>query len=143
MKINEDLTINGANKTLKTLNAEVENLKPYVLYDNATGAGSTATLSDSTSNYTYLEVYYRANDSAKHIGYTKVYNPNGCTISMVFFHLASQTYIKIGEARITDNKITMLEDTIENYYSWSGNATISTQRQSAYHIKIVRVVGYK
>ena len=51
-------------------------MKPYVLYDNVTGAGSTATLSDSTSNYTYLEVYYCANDSAKHMGYIKVYNPS-------------------------------------------------------------------
>ena len=114
MIINKDLIIEDTNKTL---NIEVENLKPYVLYDNAAGAGSTTTLSDSTSNYTYLEIYYRANDSSKHIGCTKVYNPNGCTISMVFFHFASQTYIKIGEAKITDNKITMTEDTFEHYFS--------------------------
>lgn len=143
MKINEDLIINGTNKTLNTLNAEVENLKPYVLYSNNAGAGSVCTLSDNTSNYTYLEIYYHTNDSQKHIGCTKVFNPNGCTISMVFFHLQSQTYVKIGEAKITDNKITMLEDTMEHYVSWSGNATVNTSRQSSYHIKISRVVDYK
>lgn len=61
-------------------------LEPKALYENSTGTTSTVTLSETSANFTYLDIYYysvpSASTSTIRYGYTRVYAPNGKTVTL-------------------------------------------------------------
>ena len=63
----ESLEVNDLNILDKILGTE--------LYNNTTGSNNAITLSESASNFTYLEIFYRNNDY--YYNSTKIYQPNG------------------------------------------------------------------
>ena len=56
MIINKDLVIEGTNKSLETLNSQVNKTVEHVLYENTTGTTANITLSDSAANYSALRI---------------------------------------------------------------------------------------
>ena len=56
MIINKDLVIEGTNKSLETLNSQVNKTVEHVLCENTTGTTANITLSDSAANYSALRI---------------------------------------------------------------------------------------
>lgn len=110
-----------------------------ILYDNETGASGTITLSDSSANYKYLEIFYRDNNS--NYNSVKVYSPNGKIISLQSAEIStSYTYMKFSKYTISANTIT--ENSGSQVRSTNGgDASVRTQSATVHYI--TRVVGYK
>jgi len=134
-KINSDLAIGNTGKSLNTLNTEVETLKPVLLY-SSNGTNTTADLSDSAANYTYLEIFYR--DYDKHYGSVKVYEPNNKMVWAVAGYINDNLNggnLKFGKFTITDSQIKRTRTCQMD----SG----STAYMNCSYLYIVRVLGYK
>lgn len=114
-------------------------LKEYVLYNNTTGTAGDVTLSDSASNYSYLEVfYYNASNDGRMS--QKIYSPNGNTLTLnIIYDNGTNCFFFVKHYSISGTTMTAGTE-----FRWriatSGNpqrATTST------NITIYRVVGYK
>ena len=107
-----------------------------VLYNDATGTNGTVTLSETSANFTYLEVFYRDHDN--HYNSVKIYSPNGKTFWMDGGWITDNNNggnIKVAYSTINGTSITKtryLEGTI------GGSGTLNNN-----YIYIVRVVGYR
>ena len=110
-----------------------------VLYNNATGTNGTVTLSETSANFDYIEVFYRNNDNL--YSSLKVYQPNGKKITMRGALTASGTltYIKEKNCLISGTSITP-QDYVEYAIGASG---ISNYNGSNNLIYITRVIGYR
>lgn len=117
----------------------LEVMKAYTLYSNASGIQSNITLSSSSANYNYIEIYYKNNDNRT--SYTKVYDPNGKYVSL-FMTSYYPTWIlwRAAEVYIYGTSLTWLDNT-------KGWAQIDHNGYLDMHgdenlIYITRVVGY-
>ena len=116
-------------------------LRGVSLYDNSSGSNSSVTLSETSANFSFLEIYFRSNDATSYTSYQKVYSPNG-KYTPLRYELKSGggMYIKITQAKIAANKIT-LENAMEYYFAIGNNNTINASSTS--NIYITKVIGYK
>lgn len=133
-----DNVTKGNAETFNTIQDNIENaFKPYILYDNATGTETTLTLSDSSENYSYIEIFF--NRDNKGFSSVKVYNPNGKDVNLGMQYMLNNIYriyasiINISEASISFTS-NMYINIIASGVSEVGNVS---------NIKIHRVVGYK
>ena len=138
--INNTLTSTSTSEALSANQGKVLNDKynGTALYNNATGTTGTVTLSASAADFTYLDIFYR-NDNNRYKS-TKVYAPNGKTVSLLSSSLDSNS-----ASNLKYKDITVSGTTISNVYTqtlqfWSG-AWHNTDGNNK--IFIVRVVGYK
>lgn len=110
-----------------------------VLYNNSSGSTGTITLSDTSENYYYLEIFYRNND-----GYnssTKVLNPNGKDVVLVSTNPANtngNAYLKSTQYSISGTKITPEKYSEVSMFT-GGDLSINT---STNRISIVKVLGW-
>ena len=128
---------NAHNDTDNNLN----NLIGVELYNNTSGTTGTVTLSDSASNYSYIEIYFYVTEGGGRIHKSvKVSNPNTsyALLDMTDFNnnaLVFNTnlvYINATEiTRIRNRRFTIAEST-----SWTPYGSVA-------NIVIEKVVGYK
>jgi hypothetical protein len=111
------------------------------LYNNTSGTTGAVTLSETAANFKYIEIFFTDNNG-KAGGYTKVYSPNGKTVSLSIIEAGSgvQTYFRRTTYTISGTAIT--PDTTSSGYAKIATATAS-HTHGANYIKIVRVVGYE
>lgn len=109
-----------------------------VLYDNSTGSSGTITLSDSSANYSYLEIFFRNGDSFYNS--VKVYSPNNKKIclSTPFINQNSSVLNFASSIKsISENTIST------SYYGeaqiLSGGNNVSTNN----NIYITKIIGHK
>ena len=115
---------------------DLSSVTPEVLYNDSTGTNGTVTLSKSSANYSYLEIFYRNND--QQYSSVKVYQPNGKYVSLLTTYMASSYFmLKGARIQISGNKINKLGYYEGNAYNQS---TLTTNANNTY---IVRVLGYK
>lgn len=117
--------------------------KPTTLYNNTTGTNGTVTLSETSANFTYLEIFCRKNNSAYYVT-QKVYSPNGKKVSII----GSWSATEGGYALLQFNtKIIQISGTsITSPGAGSGNLGDDDKNwvdNTANDLYIVRVVGYK
>lgn len=117
-----------------------EHIKPAVLYNNVSGTNNTITLSDSASNYEYIEIIFRNNDNS-YQSTGRLYNANGHTIYLISIGVNSsgKSWLKATEVTLNGNKITF-----SNNYSeiiLANGSSISIARTNTNYI--TRVLGYK
>lgn len=55
--------------------ANLEVLKPYILFDNSNGTQSTVTLTETAEHFDYLDIYYR--DNSSNYDSKRIYQPHG------------------------------------------------------------------
>lgn len=124
--------------------------KPILLYDNSSGTTGTVTLSQSASDFYYLEIFYKDNQSVKYNS-SKVDSPNGKSIGLnIFGHWLGDnndsacTDIRIREIIISGNSITTATNNGTNRtgYVSIDEANIQAHDNNNY-IYITKVVGYK
>lgn len=124
-------------------------LVAYTLFNSTSGERGTVTLSDSSANYDYIEIFY-ANNSGVNGSSVKVYNPNGKNVVLMTIqaYLDGTTAVK----EIRNNLRTISGNTISNIADRSGfvelrgttvSGNVVTNNDVSTGLRILRVVGYK
>src|SRR5574344_1437910 len=107
------------------------------LYDNSTGSTGTITLSDSASNYNYIELYYYKSST---YGYSRIKNPNNKNIT-----LNLDNWFDSNSLQSLYKKILISNTSISVVYAGYINiinGSVSEQGNSN-DILITNVIGYK
>lgn len=137
--MNEIKTV--VNTNANTLDTLSNNLSPTVLYSNATGVNTPVPLSDSLSNYTYIEVYtidgygsytnYSCTKAMVSIG-------NSITIQNAVANTDSQAIWEI-------TRYTMGNTALTRVYGLSPRIATSGASlvQNSDRTKVIKVLGYK
>ena len=112
--------------------------KPKVLFHN-NGTTGEVTLTESTSNYNYIEILFSKADIYNSV---KVYSPNGKQINLAISYLANEStlQVKAKVIKVENSKITNIS---ESYLNAMTNGTISVASSNTWEIKIHQVLGYK
>lgn len=109
----------------------------YVLYDNENGSYDSIVLSDSVTNYKYIEIFFCAENNHNSL---KVYNPNEKNVYLGIDVIYSDAaYVKKSKWWILNNSIAIgvaFNYTVENL-----NRITSADNSPS--VAITRVVGYK
>lgn len=110
----------------------------HILYDNDDGTRDTVILSESASNYEYIEVYFFADGY-----YNSIKVPTSISnfaINIIYTSASTHNqFFYTTDCTLSGNTIT--QDVGRNNYI-SSNNTIATYGNNVY-IKICRVIGYK
>lgn len=156
LSVNEiDYTLNPGKNAIEIVGNEVvkindipfdeiiskgESVLGEILFENETGNNGNITLNSDTSNYKYIEVFYKDNND-RYGGYTKVYNPNGknIDIDMVEALNSNNGYIRRTRYLISGTEMTLSN---KGYIRFEGTNTIKYDTATNY-IYIYKVVGYK
>lgn len=106
------------------------------LYENSSGTQGTVTLSETSANFSYMEIYYRITDGANIGKSVKVYAPNGKRVELDYTNAdnAGNAWYKGKEVNISGTSITKFS-AVE--VTLKGATTTNTDR-----IFITKVVGY-
>lgn len=111
----------------------------YVLYNNTSGNSGNVTLSDSTANYDYIEIFYRDVDAM--YGSVKVYEPNNKKIRLSSAYIDGTSFISKEDFKQISNNI--ISDII-NGEAGITDANRAVNWGTIYTVMyITRVVGYK
>ena len=116
--------------------------EPVVLYDGVDAGGTleTITLSESASNFSYIEIFV-TKDEASGIWSVKTPSPQGRTVQIGTNYYAGTAYQTIGKTvKIQDNKITHNEEFYINFNKSTG-AVANLGGQNT--LKILKVIGYR
>lgn len=114
---------------------DLSSVTPVELYNDATGTTGTVNLSETSANYTYLEIFYRQAQYTSIYSSVKVYKPNGKQVSLVAIQAdGNGAGIASAYVSISGNKITKVASNV--YWTNGGN-------QNTNVIYITRVIGYK
>ena len=116
----------------------INQLSEHVLYNNTSGNNTSVSLIQASSNFKYLEIYYKNGDDQ--YSFVKVYQPNGKTVfGTVIRYTGSMEALMINSAlfAISESTITISRNNQTNLYSDRANLTDGNM------IYITRVVGYK
>lgn len=123
------------------IDAQINNLKAYSLYDNTSGSNGEITLSDSCANYSYIEILFMQNQSIYNS--VKVYNPNNKEVSLMAIAPDVSNSVIWFQTRVvkpSGNKIS----TVTNKYGQIALASGSGNAYSGQNfIYITKVIGYK
>ena len=131
----------ATNDDISTLQTNIDNLKEIVLYNNSTGTTGNITLSETSANFSYLEIFFK--DNNQNYSSAKVYSPNGknVNLSLSEHYVSSSTNHKqfmFRKIAISGTSIANLET---GFMLVAGNAI--TTNDTTNYIYITRVVGYK
>lgn len=125
------------NSTVNTLNTNVNNLmnNEVILFDDPNGTLADVTLSESVTNFEYLEAFYVSND--ENYSSVKIYQPNGRRITLLSIH-SSQTALvaKTSIYNVSGNKITFVVSG-----EWASDGGFKNTTAATYRVRIYRVVG--
>lgn len=121
------------------IEAELSGVKSVILFENSEGSNETITLSETSANFSYIEIYYFAGYCG---GYTKISAPNGKTISISTVEgTASET--AMFRSKYTVSGVTVAPDTSCCGYTtlaFSGSVTGGSGENLIY---ITKIVGYR
>lgn len=109
------------------------------LYNNTSGTSGTVTLSESASNFSYLEIFYCRGGNAQYSS-VKIYAPNGKTTSIPNIWYVNDTMMQIQTKNLTISG-TSITQSSEVYTNLQNGSTVSLEAQTS--LIIVRVDGYK
>lgn len=128
-----------------TINVPAKNgilaLEGVSLYDNSSGTTGTVTLSESASNFNYLEIFFRNNDNT--YSSVKVYSPNNKRVSLFSVYLnttsSSGEYFMAKGANVTISGTSITK----NSYCEGNFYNQNQQRDRNNNTYILKVLGYK
>lgn len=127
----------------ENLNANFNELKGVLLYNNPSGSNNSITLNDNLSNYSYIEIFYNAENRYNS---QKIPNPNGKSVSTcVAIVFGINIYYKNAEWKLTENNINFLSGD-----SYAVQTTTAVPQGSVFdwqsntkEVYITQVIGYK
>ena len=115
---------------LLTLKEKMEKEKIKEIYSNENGSYSTVTLSESSGNFDYLEIFVK--DSSSRISSQKIYKSNN---KIVNFTAYTTGYMKACNLQIVGNQIKFLNNSQYDFGSKNG--------LDGNYLAICKVVGCK
>ena len=121
----------------KVLNDGKQN-KEVVLYNDGTGTSGTITLSETSANFSYIELFYTADS---YYGSTKIYSPNGKTFGITIQYVNSSSnaqYLYTTSCAVSGTSLTQ-PYALNSFL----NATSVNNYGTTPYVKIIRVVGYR
>lgn len=129
--------INNINTKLTNLTTSVNNITPVSLYSNASGSNGTITLSQTAANFHLIDIIYAKGDIYQS---TRVWEPNGKTVSLIMGYKMSDTDVQIQTPtiKIDAKKITKVANGGTNL----GNGGV-VNNFTGNEVKIYKVIGYK
>ena len=116
--------------------------EPVSLYDNSTGTNGNVTLSETSANFSYIDIQFRSSEGADYVGCQRVYNPNGKYASLMYAYAGNDNgtvYFKMRNIYINGNSITTVAT---NRYS-EVKLTSSTSASKVNQIYITKVMGFR
>lgn len=121
-------------------------LEPVSLYSNNTGTTGTVTLSETSANFTYLDIYYYTSHGSsttpKRTGYTRVYNPNGTMVALTnTVYWSNQLLVSQSQVSISGTSITRLANEQSQWTLSSGSSP--TRSATTTNLYIYRVDGIR
>ena len=128
--------VNDNNTAFETLSTT---LTPIELYNNTSGATGSITLNDDVENYSYIEIFYRNNNSL--YSSNKFYSPSGkqLTLSIMYPDSSSnQIWVQSTTKTITGKNMTNVSGRYAEAEVYSQAGFGRNDR-----IYIVRILGYK
>jgi len=138
LKDNTYIDTNGIAHNKIILNTILDKLIPTILYSNDSGANVNITLTDNSSNYSYIEILYNDNDGF--CGSCKIKNPNGKIAILLTSYINSAlssnfSYVKVCYIKISGNTISKIRE--QQAYIPDGSISTTT------YFNINMVLGYK
>lgn len=133
--INKDILINDTGKTFN-------DLIPITLYDSEAGTTGNIILSDSTKNYSYIDIYFYKSEHSS--GVQRIYNPNGKIVTLYCCDLYEDTNLQelFKCIKINDKNITFLRGIFKNTIGLT-NGTTNYLLEPENLLLIKKVIGYK
>ena len=139
--------LNKIENGIETNENNIEDLKPVVLYANDSGSNSSITLSESSANFDYIEIFFKSNDD--YYNSLKIYKPNGKMASLsCWYSFTSEagTYLKVKTVNISGTTISNVTKTGGRFAYAEVNITTDSDKvtkNNNNYIYITRVIGYK
>lgn len=122
----------------RTLLSEILNkLIPVSLYDNSSGTTGTVTLSETSANFTYLEIFYSKSGCYSSV---KIYNPNGKTVTLHLLNSYGTTAIQYLNANVSISGTTITKG---NSNAMNCSETGAGGVFNENNITITKVIGYR
>lgn len=110
-----------------------------VLYENTSGSATTVTLSQSVTEFRYIDIYYTDNNG-RGCGYTRIMNPNGKLAHLGLQEAAATTvFLRQTVYTISDKTLTPNVEAASIVRITTTNGAVPTMGTN--YIRIVRVVG--
>ncbi len=135
-QINGSGTIKGST-TVNNINTTNFQLKPTTLYDNTSGTDGTVTLSETSANFNYLEIFYGKGTDTFHS--VKVYSPDGKGATLITGYVESNTFAQLQMPRISISG-TSITKTYPGLLNFDSNTPTT---YTSNEVLIYRVLGYK
>lgn len=132
--------INASN--LNQVQTNVENaISGTILYNNANGSNGTIQLSDSVSNYTYLEIYAKPNVANYVPIVTKALITGTTNYIYISFATVDSSAVIYQKARVVEATGTSISTYGARYgqFYYNGASSFSASND----VYITRVIGYK
>lgn len=131
------VTASDMNEIKSVVNANANVTIPVVLYNNTSGTtGNITDLSDNVSNYSYLEIYYKMNNTMQS---TKISGNKASLIVHVTDTTSHQTYIQFKEVTFSGTSMT-----VSSYQEWGNNwGSTGITVGNTNNIKVIKILGYK
>ena len=113
----------------------ITNLTPVELYNNTSGTLGQVNLSETSANFTYIEIFFKQQEYTPIYSSVKVYAPNGKQVSLVSIQSSNggagivSAYVSISGTTITKSDYNIF---------WTNGGNSHTDK-----IYITRVIGYK
>lgn len=114
------------------------NYTAFELYNNTSGTTGTIQLSDSVSNYSYIEILYFINVLPNICGNSCIIDPNVCSRAILFTSIPTNANWSTN-VRLIEISGTSITNVYENYINLIGSTTDTNTSD----IKIYKVIGYK
>lgn len=107
---------------------------PVSLYDNSSGTTGTVTLSESSANFSYLEIFFVSYSHKS----ARVYNPNGKEVKLQSVEYADTQYDLWKTVTISGTNIT-----VKNEYRIADYGNTLNVAQNTNQVRIYKVIGYR
>ena len=114
------------------------------LYDNSSGTTGTVTLSETSANFSYLEIFFSLYNGTSHTDYftTKIHNPNGKTFPAILVRSTNASIIQMYSKKYTANGTNIVVDTNEIWCDFNSSGLRMFGVNSSY-LRILKVLGYR
>ncbi len=134
-KDNTYLDSSGVSHNRVALNTILNKLIPVTLYDNSSGNNGNVTLSETSANFEFIDIFFRTN--TYDYGSLRIYRPynSSFTLNKIDNNSGTTLFAKMSKYSLSGTSITRTDARWEEIQS-SAKGTDAT-------IFILRVVGYR
>lgn len=120
----------------------LEDLRGVSLYDNSTGTNGDVGLSETSANFTFLEIYFKDNNG-KHGGYNKVYSPNGKYVDLSMIETTSGSTIIRHTRYYIDGTSLKPQSSNRGYAQINSSSVARYNVTSTNYLYVVKVCGIR